>query len=468
MRFRLYSLLLAVILAFPAQAVESVAGELEKILSADNPGQMTSLTVTGTMDARDFRFISEKMPKLVTLDLSGATVTELSEKKPLTGNISYFPSDELPAYALLNCNITNVKLPASARTVGEGALAGCSKLTSIELPNALAEIKEHAFFGCTALKEIKGGSNVTVIHPYAFADCTALSTVAQFPKLIRISDYAFYRCPALTAFPFPSSLTAIGEGAFMGSVLQAADLRNCTSLTVVGAWAFADNTSLATASLPDTVESVGEGAFFYNTKMKRVELPQGLTRINDFTFMGNRLVEDAQLPEGLKEIGDYALSDWAAMTTFVIPSSVNHIGTRAMRQWTALAILEARPEVPPTLGDDVWEGVDKRNVTLKVSENADAAYRNAEQWQEFFNAADVEEIEDRTLVVTSDNGIVTIRSSVLIAEAAIFDLSGIMLSLKTPEASIVSFDLTHAAGTVYIVRCRLADNSVKLVKIGLK
>ena len=37
MRFRLYSLLLAVILAFPAQAVESVAGELEKILSADNP-----------------------------------------------------------------------------------------------------------------------------------------------------------------------------------------------------------------------------------------------------------------------------------------------------------------------------------------------------------------------------------------------------------------------------------------------
>ena len=39
------------------------------------------------MDARDFKYISDSMPQLSVLDISGVTIEEYSDREPLFANL---------------------------------------------------------------------------------------------------------------------------------------------------------------------------------------------------------------------------------------------------------------------------------------------------------------------------------------------------------------------------------------------
>ena len=258
----------------------------------------------------------------------------------------------------------------------------------------------------------------------------------------------------------------IGEGAFMGTALESVDLSACGSLDVIGAWAFADNDRLAEVVLPSGLESLGDGAFFYNVSLGKVVLPQGLVRINDFTFTGGKLMDDSGfLPVSLREIGDYALSDWRSLTEIIIPENVEYIGTGAFRNQNALYKVEAMPVEPPVLGEDVWKNVDKSTVKLVVPENSEVAYRAADQWKDFFNAASaVNSVESDIKAIVNGN-ILTLTSGVVIREASLYDLNGILLSVDNSPAETVDFYLGGYGGNVYIVRCVLDNDKVELLKI---
>ena len=67
MRKLFFLLLLAAVItpASKAITVENTAGQLAQLVSDT---QITELTVTGTMDARDFLFISEELAELTSID----------------------------------------------------------------------------------------------------------------------------------------------------------------------------------------------------------------------------------------------------------------------------------------------------------------------------------------------------------------------------------------------------------------
>lgn len=77
------------------------AGTLSTELSSEELNSVTNLTITGNIDARDFKTMRDLMPVLAEIDLSGANVTEylgvvVTES---TENIEYF-ENELPNNAL--------------------------------------------------------------------------------------------------------------------------------------------------------------------------------------------------------------------------------------------------------------------------------------------------------------------------------------------------------------------------------
>lgn len=449
-----------------AGALETASGKLSTVIDKDDWSGVTSLTLTGTMDARDFKFIAESLPSLANLDISGVTIEEYSDKQPLVANYTYYPANELPKYLLMGTRLTSVALPSTLTSIGDGAFAGCGELQSVAIPATVTTIGSYAFSGDAKLTAVTGGDGVETVGDYAFSHDGALASVAGMPRLKSIGGYAFLEAGQLASFSFPASLKTVGEGAFRLCGLTNADLSACTDIDVVGAWAFADNTSMTTLSLPASLKTVGEGAFFYSTALQRVALPEGLVTINDYAFMGGKAVTEAVLPEGLNEIGDYALNDWSAIASLVIPSTMEYIGTGAMRNWTGLTELTCNAMTPPALGESVWEYVDHDKVNIHVPSASETAYRMADQWREFFKSSSARTPAADDIRVAVEGNVLTVVSTDPVAAVQIVDLSGVTVKTAAPHANHASLDMPGLGAQVYVVRCVLENGSERIFKIS--
>lgn len=449
-------------------AVDVTAGGVEAALKDSSPETMTSLTLSGTIDARDIAYIANSMPQLTEIDLSATSIARYSSTEALFANYVTFAANELPPCCFAGKAYTSVVLPATLTSIGDGAFTGCPALAQIDIPASVARIGDFTFASMPALTEVTGAAGVQTIGSYAFNRSVNLSTM-PFTGVKTIGAYAFQGCERLSNPSFGSSVEQIGEGAFKASGITTADLSS-TRVSAIGAWAFADTEGLTTVKLPATIESLGDGAFFYSTSLNKVEMPQGLTTINNFVF-GNvtTMTEMDPLPESVKRIGDYAFTDWTDIVEFSIPSTVEHIGTSAFRNWTALRYFNARPAVPPTLGETVWEGIDQSTVVLKVDDPSENLYKAAEQWRDF----QVSKISEVTALksavkVTFSGDVLRASATEQIEMATVFDLSGIVLSTKRPAATSVEFNLGAYSAKVYVLRCALASGKVEYIKFGTK
>ena len=73
--------------------------------------------------------------------------------------------------------LTELVMPNSVTTMGNGAFSGCTGLTAVTLSNALAALPNFAFMGCTALPTLTLPASVGRIGTMAFRNCTALDTL---------------------------------------------------------------------------------------------------------------------------------------------------------------------------------------------------------------------------------------------------------------------------------------------------
>lgn len=449
-------------------AIDVTAGGVEAALKDSSPETMTSLTLSGTIDARDIAYITNSMPQLTAIDLSATSITEYSSTDALFANYVTYAANELPPCCFAGKAYTSVVLPGTLTSIGDGAFTGCTALTQINIPASVTRIGDFAFASAPALTKVTGAAGVQTIGSYAFNRSTNLSAV-PVTSVKSIGAYAFQGCERLSALTFGSSVEQIGEGAFKASGLTAADLSS-TRVATIGAWAFADTEGLITVKLPATIESLGDGAFFYSTSLNKVEMPKGLTTINNFVF-GNvtNMTEMDPMPESVTHIGDYAFTDWTDIVEFSIPSTVEHIGTGAFRNWKALRYFNSRPAVPPTLGETVWEGIDQSAVVLKVDKPSESLYKAAEQWRDFqvSNTSEVSAIES-AVKVTFNGDVLRASATEQIESATVYDLSGIVLATKNPAATSVEFNLGAYSAKVYVLRCALASGKVEFIKFGTK
>lgn len=464
----LYIILFAILFNLNAFAGQK-AGQLEQMLEQANTDLSTlpDLTVEGEMDARDFKFIAEKLPSLKNLDLQTVSIKAYSSSESLFGNYVSFLADELPPMCFMGSKLVSVKLPTSLLSIGEGAFAA-SDFAVIDLPDNVAEVKAMAFNGMPNLKQVTGCRGLLTIGEYAFGHCTNLESMPADMSVMNIAPYAFVGCSSLKSFPFTSSLHQIGECAFKGAGVTAVDLSRCDNLTVIGAWAFADMTAVETIKMPKNLTTMGVGAFCFNTVKDKVEFPSSLTKINDLAFAGTELVNEEIIPQGVDSVGDFAFADWGKTLRLFIPSSVGHIGEQAFRNWTSLTQIEAKPMTPPTLGEDVWHGVEKGNVRVLVDDAVVSLYKSADQWRDFFYSGVEVLPTDDSFRFSVKEDVLNIQSSNIITDYTLFDIRGIVLAKGTPNAEQVAVDLTDFGGNMFVVRCVLENKEVKYIKIACK
>lgn len=387
-----------------ARTVDCSPGELAGVLGAD-AAKITSLAVTGSVDAADLNFVSSSMPALVSLDLSGATVAAYNGKA-IAANRGDFPAATLPAYvlaglkvtslilpagiteigdcALMGAAITGIEIPASVKSIGANAFSGCAGLTSLTVPVTVEKIGEGAFSSCSALAKVAYAP--AEIPPLAFANCTKLSEFTVLNDITAIGREAFRHCDALVEFPFGSSLKTVGDFAFCNSGLTTVPLAGSKELRSIGSHAFAGCASLMEVSLPDAASTVGAGAFFDDAKIETLNFPSSATKIEPYTFKGLESLSDADaiMANGVDSIGAYALYGMNSVENVTLPARLTYIGDRAFGLWASLGEINASAlsEVPQ-LGSDVWYGVKQDEVVLTASSSMRDDFKNADQWKEF-------------------------------------------------------------------------------------
>ncbi len=472
--------------------VTTTSGHLASVVTDHS---ITSLTVSGTLDARDFRFIADSLRAMTQLDLSAVEIEAYSDvDNPVFGTATTYPAHTIPNTAFFGMNLTSVVLPQQLRTVGFAAFAGCNQLLKVELPATVDSIGSYAYSGCGSLTSVSLPSTVRAmgqgsfsrcpvlaeasidcksIGSDAFKGCTALASVSLGKDVAFVGAGAFAGCTALTSVDLasPSAITGIGDDAFVSSGITQFNIKACPQLTAVGQWAFA-NTPLASVDLPESVESVGDGAFFYNTQLKQLSFPSSVVSIGNFVLAGsNAVATDTVLNRGLVKIGDYALYNWNRVARLIIPRTVEQIGTKAMAGMTALKELIAEPMTVPESADSLWAGVDQPKVTLYVNTAAADAYKAAPQWKEFkiiddptLDVADVK-VAAASVKAHFSGTTLVIEASAPMARVSIVTPDGILLSSIVNAGERAELDTQNCAGRYYLVQVVLDGGAKKTLKL---
>lgn len=124
--------------------------------------------------------------------------------------------------------VTSVIEWGNITRIADSAFYNCAGLTSIDIPNGVTSIGNNAFYGCSSLALTSLPSGITSIGDYAFYCCFALQLSDSFfnEGLVTIGQSAFELSQGDIGYaPFdsitiPSTVTAIGRGAFYGDILD--------------------------------------------------------------------------------------------------------------------------------------------------------------------------------------------------------------------------------------------------------
>ncbi len=378
-RSTIIAILAVLALRATALDVSSKAGCLSEMVTDVN---ITTLTVTGTMNATDFYYIANHLHHLNTVNLTGVQILPCTTAREHYWE-QEFAADELPVGAFGGMSVTSVSLPAGLKTIGKAAFAGCARLATVAWPSTLDSIADFAFAGCSALQSVVLPASVEVVGNGAFMRCTSLKslTVASSSRLRRLEATALMDCPALSTLTVGNAMQSIGERSLAGTGLKQLNISSSTQLTTVGDWAMV-LTPVTDVKLPLSLRNLGEGAFLYDKELASVSLGGKVSRVSDYALAGTGLNGNLNLV-GVSALGDYALYNVSQLSVVELPATVTWIGTRAMAGMTGMTSLTSNAATVPALGEEVWAGVKQSTIPLSVPAGSIEKYKAAAQWQDF-------------------------------------------------------------------------------------
>ena len=221
-------------------------------------------------------------------------------------------------------------------------------LTSVYLPGTLTSLGESAFSFCYSLEEVRFAPDIqlTSIMGYTFAYCSSLKGIT-IPKSVRnIFEMAFNDCTSLETLEFEpgSQLNSIADGykytqgyygVFERSAIKTVILPEGLNAIPVGL--FSACTKLESVVIPSTVKAIGDGAF-YKCALTSISLPDGLEEIGANAFAGQKFAS-VTIPDAVKTIGSYAFT---VLEELKIGSGLQNCSETAFDHTSTLKSIESK------------------------------------------------------------------------------------------------------------------------------
>ena len=314
----------------------------------------------------------------VEVKAANKTIREVDIPAAVTyGGVEYVVTS-IGEWAFFRCSSTSITIPNSVTSIKEYAFHSCSSLTSIVIPSSITEISEYTFFGCSSLTSITIPNSVTSIKKSAFERCS-LTSISIPNSVTSIGEWAFAYCSSLTSISIPNSVTSIGYQAFV----------DCASLVEISVEYGNQKFSSVNGVLFDKNKKTlicypaGKNGTLY-------DIPQSVTSIGGYAFAYCSSLTSITIPEGVTSIGEYAFAYCSSLTSITIPKGVTSIEYYAFRGCSSLKSVTCLATNPPTLGNDVFSGVDfPYERALYVPAGTLEDYK-ASDWRKYFNI--IEEI----------------------------------------------------------------------------
>jgi len=341
--------------------VEVTAGNLNTILA----GQLSSikhLTLTGIIDARDFKTMRDEMPALSDINLDDVTIVAYSGTEGTGGEwTTYYPADGIPDHAFSSeityqgkTVLNSITLPVSTTSIGKLAFGNCKELTNINIPPLVTSIGYQAFAECSRINYIDIPASVTSIGWEAFLRIKGMINVDGGNKNYSSIDGVLFNKTQTELIQCPTSK--------IGSYI-----------------------------VPSSVSSISRAAFAFCSGLTNVTIPSSVTSIEYGAFSNCNGLTSMNLPSSVTSLGWYAFAECSQLTTISIPYSIITIDVGAFSGCTGLRSIYVYKEIPPSLDifSKVFELVDKSNCTLYVPFGSKTQYATATQWKDFVNIVEL-------------------------------------------------------------------------------
>jgi hypothetical protein len=308
----------------------TVAGSLSDSLSANDRTIVSNLTLTGTVDARDFKTIRDSIPSLEHLNLEQVSIVSYhGSKGTIYGDTSYV-ANVIPAYAfnIYSSKLSSVILPISFTSLDNTVFMNFKGSISVDSYNQLYSTFDGVLFD---------KNKTTIFHCYKKGSYTIPSTVTS------ISNNCFSGCDSLKTLNIPASLIYIGKYVFsdlsqnapniivdpLNQYFSSSDsvLFNKDKTVLI----FCHKEKTGTYAIPTSVKEIRFGAFAYCSNLKSISMPEGLITIDSLAFMNcGNWVGMLNIPSTVEYIRLNAfLNCWGLMGQVILPSKLKHIGNQA-------------------------------------------------------------------------------------------------------------------------------------------
>jgi len=272
----------------------STQGTLKNLISDSETKILTTLTVTGSIDARDFAFMRDKMKVLSILDLSSAAIKSYTGTEGTNSGVSTsYIDNEIPMYAFYNpylftykSSLTSFKFPSNTVSIGYLAFYYSWNLAgTIAIPASVKSITDYAFYGCSSISAFSvAGTNTRYSSLNGVLFSKNQDTLFIFPQA-KAGNYSI-----------PTTVNHIGASSF----------ENCYNLTLV--------------TIPSSVRSIGSYAFSYCSGITgSLTLPASLKRLDEGAFYGCwNLTGTVTIPATLTDMGYYCFLESNSITSFSV------------------------------------------------------------------------------------------------------------------------------------------------------
>lgn len=326
-------------------------GTLKSSLTSTELSTITNLTITGTIDARDFKTMRDDMPRLSDLNIFNVAIAAYDGSNGPDYENGY-SANTIPASSFYSANnntgsatLMNITFPKSITKIGRQAFMACKMLSgALNIPSTVEAIGSAAFKDCENLSgDLVLPSSISNIDSYAFYGCSGFTGELVIPNSIEIiAESTFAYCSNFTSLILPESITTIENNAFARCTKISNALTIPNSVQQISAGAFAYCSSLASITIPETTINIDYTAFnsssgevnvessnpnfyslngiFFNKDITSLihcpvdisgilDIPESITSIEANAFSSCKsLIGPFNIPESVTKIGDYAFA----------------------------------------------------------------------------------------------------------------------------------------------------------------
>jgi hypothetical protein len=340
-----------------------------------------------------------------SLNITGDTNIPINGVVMIPSTITDLPVTSIGDWAFYATSLTNVLIPDSVTSIGDGAFFDCESLTNVTIGDSVTSIGDWTFAFCSSLTGINfrgnpptlGGNNVFYGN---LATVYYLSGATGWGPTFDGHPAVLWNPPVPFTYTIDSdgiTLTITGYTGSGGTVTIPSTI-NFLPVTSIGYIVFAYYSGLTSVVIPYGVTSIGEESFTFCENLTNVTIPASVTNIGDqafasctalkeinvdplnffyqsengvlFNYNKTTLIQfpgggpqNYNIPASVSVIGDFAFS-YSDVTSVMITSNVNEILTDAFVGCGNLTSITI-PSSISTISDYAFLGCSSlTNVTL--------------------------------------------------------------------------------------------------------